>query len=286
MARIPWQRLGRDIVRAAPTPWRHHAYAVIDKRNPRDEHASEEQREEIAEHSPPLTRVAHCEAHPDAFHILPDAQSIDDALAEGELLRGEQAPEDWASDPDQAPLFLEVNDHGNLTLLLRVPACRLVRPHCAIGKSVPLAPYDPDLTTVRDPPHPGFSRISTPYRDTGPLLEQAQALRALAERAALAMDCHTVLDAEHFPKDLIDAQGVVLDLHESIEQAAPEHLGPAYTLHYDATHAHIGHDHEALARRRAGDWPAHGERVWCERVGRHTAVAERIGAYRIVWACV
>lgn len=286
MTPIPWQRMGRDIVRVAPTPWRHQAFAVIDKRKPADEQATERQREAVAEHSPPLTRVADCADDPDAFEILPDAASIEDAIYEDELLRGEQPPPDWAFDPAQPALYLEVNDHGNLTLLLRLPACRLVNPAAPIRERVPPAPYDPDLRVVYPGVHPDFSRISTRYSERDPFLEQATALRALAERAGIDVEYPEDLDPASFPQDFMSAQNVVFDTQEAISDAVTQQLGPAYTLHYDDSRAHIGHDGKTLARKHVRAWPGHRARAWRERVGRQSTVVERIGAYRIAWACV
>ena len=285
MNRIPWHRLHHDILRVSPPSWRHCAYDLIPKRHPSDPCALDEQSIAISETSPPLTRVADASDYPDHFQVLPDLSSIDDAIYEGDLLSGETPPPGWNTDSKSPALFLQVNDHGNLTLLLRCPACRLVNP------SPPLLDHpfpqlnDPDLSLELEPRPPSWNRLSAEFNDCEHPRTQAYTLRRLARRANLDVRYHDA-SVKPFPEESHERILFVERTEDDVSDAIAQQLGPSYTLHSDDTHLHIGLDRTALPHHKASEWPGHDAPTWQERVARHPAFVQQVPAYRIVWACV
>ena len=233
--------------------------------------------------------LAVAQTEPGQYEVVPDRNLIECLVQCRELGVLEEAPGlEWLQDTGHGA-WIEVNDHGNVTMKTRVDAWRMVP-----GQEDRVPDGLQDLHWE--------SAIGTGgCEGTLPLIGTGHQCVDTARHDALAVRIHRMLEQ-------LGAQNEVLEeLREEIQ--ALEHEGrqdidevgmiaeeyarkvdPVYEVALTTSGAQatvcIALPQDKLDVRRHDEYPPPSKRFWRERVKRRLVVVERITAWRTEWAMV
>ena len=250
---------------------------------------------EITEHCPPLTTIRR-DPQLDTWSVLPDFDAVQHSINDGECAvinersrHGKPLTLDDI-DPDDTPLAACVNDHGNTTLKLHLPASRVVP---GSGEDVNFKRY-PFLSLLHEaeisfyapsPPCPGRP-IEHPCENNGH--SQQRALRAIQR----ALGVEGIID--HLtPREFTQSDNAPIDqAMEELEEAAREILHPAVRLEREAETMRPGEtsryflDVDITRHDIVADTPLPALPYWIEDVDGHALRIEPVRAWFTVWSAV
>ena len=255
--------------------------------------------EHLVEHSegcPPLTTI-HRDDESATWSVLPDFHALRNAIDDGDCAliddndrhRSPQSLDDV--DPDDTSLVALVNDHGNTTLKLHLPASRVV-PGATNGLDLEDYPLFPFLTEAEitfcapSPPCPPKPPIEKVCASDG--RAHHRALRAIQRELGLKGIVDQLTPKECL--DILTSPGV--NAIDELQTAASKILHPDILLWREPEHPEPGKQsrylldvdiahHSICANTALPALP-----YWIEDVGTHSLRIEPVRAWLTVWAAV
>lgn len=297
MTPLQWYRHESSLVRLHATPtWTHATWDTIDDCDDLDEdEILEDKLVALSEECPPLTSIRR-DGDSGSWCVVPDFRALHDAVNDGDCALIDDGDRHGTLrslddvDCDETPLVALVNDHGNTTLKLHVPASRIVP-----GGSGTLALDRYPLLSYVDESEISFCMPSMPC-PAGPIERvcasdgraQLRALRAMQRELGLegivdhlAPDQFKELshpEVFHAIDELIErASGI---LHPDIRfEMEPDPPRPGQKVRFAL-------DVDITRDNAAGETPTPARPYWLEDIDGHALRIERVGAWITVWAAV
>ena len=282
-----WFRHGEDLVTVAPKPWRRETYDSVARRHPHHSDADDQQALRLLESSPPYVCPQPDPDDPTHFVLLPDLEAVRCDQQDRELPYGCEHPDHPPGHPP-SNCFLQINDHGNLTLFVHRRAARVLHPQALLARRTFPRWHEPDTTLellpdypFSPPPHVMLDPRATRHHRH----HRRRALETLAARAPLCLDEDLLAERQPDPGEPLTAyhnEG----LEYAIQCAARADDPRPITVCHHRANLSLDIDVATLPLATRRTPPPPDTTWWRQRLAGLPCILEAATAWTIAWACI